>query len=556
MPDQNNEELHKRISRLEQRVQELEQKVGEASGKAESSVSEVPPTDERAKSNRVQDRLGEAQFGEQWLNRLGIGLLLIGVVFLFKYTIDQGWLVPPVRSAIGLGIGGLLFGAGLRMDEQMNPFRQLLLGGGIAVFYITGFATFQLYSFLPDVLIWAFMIVVTLLALSLSLQQDEAVLSVTGIVGALGTPFMLYTGSGGIGILVVYTTLVLSAAAVIYYQKGWNSLLWSMLVGGFCVMVVGVLASMFDGQSLSVAEHWYLQVGIIVWALSTWGGGFYYAISNPEKEYGSTVHLSTFWVSFWMLPLMTMHWDFSSEGASLLAFGLAVLGIAGYAFLQHRNMAALAFSHGFMALIMSTVGIVLFFEGTLLFILLAAETVVLRYVVTQTGDWKLNFSAHLLFLLVALWVARDLFMHTVLYDTAFTLKSFTQLLFIAAGGTLIPSWLDRADFKQFYRILSHLLLLYWIYQMFGHFSDGQAWITVFWGLYAIGLLVVGFTIYGKRVRLVGMGTLFLVVAKLFLVDLAQLQALWRILLFIGFGGALILLGYYLQSKWNHRESEV
>jgi uncharacterized membrane protein len=53
-----------------------------------------------------------------------------------------------------------------------------------------------------------------------------------------------------------------------------------------------------------------------------------------------------------------------------------------------------------------------------------------------------------------------------------------------------------------------------------------------------------------------MATLFLVVAKLFWVDLAQLQALWRILLFIGFGGVLMLLGYYLQSTLHKAESEI
>src|SRR5699024_11267100 len=112
------------------------------------------------------------QSGYQSLNRIVIGLLLIGVAFLFKYSIDQGWLIPAVRSAIGLGIGLFLFISGLRMSGEMNPFRQILLGGGIAVFYITGFATYQLYSFLPGAIIWAFMIVVTLLALLLSLQQD------------------------------------------------------------------------------------------------------------------------------------------------------------------------------------------------------------------------------------------------------------------------------------------------------------------------------------------------------------------------------------------------
>ena len=40
--------------------------------------------------------------GAYWLNRIGIALLLFGVLFLFKYSIDNGWLKPWIRVAFGL----------------------------------------------------------------------------------------------------------------------------------------------------------------------------------------------------------------------------------------------------------------------------------------------------------------------------------------------------------------------------------------------------------------------------------------------------------------------
>lgn len=43
----------------------------------------------------------------------------------------------------------LLLGFGLRMDKRLNPFWQMVMGAGIAAFYIRGFATFQLFSFMP-----------------------------------------------------------------------------------------------------------------------------------------------------------------------------------------------------------------------------------------------------------------------------------------------------------------------------------------------------------------------------------------------------------------------
>ena len=45
-------------------------------------------------------------------------------------------------------------------------------------------------------------------------------------------------------------------------------------------------------------------------------------------------------------------------------------------------------------------------------------------------------------------------------------------------------------------------------------------------------------------------TLLVVVAKLFLVDLAALEALFRVVLFLGFGSVFLLLSYLLQDWWK------
>ena len=39
---------------------------------------------------------------------------------------------------------------------------------------------------------------------------------------------------------------------------------------------------------------------------------------------------------------------------------------------------------------------------------------------------------------------------------------------------------------------------------------------------------------------------FLAVGKLFLVDLIDVEAIWRVLLFLGFGGLFLALSYYLR----------
>jgi uncharacterized membrane protein len=54
----------------------------------------------------------------------------------------------------------------------------------------------------------------------------------------------------------------------------------------------------------------------------------------------------------------------------------------------------------------------------------------------------------------------------------------------------------------------------------------------------------------RRFQFVGLGTLMMLVVKLFLIDLANLETIWKVLLFIGFGGVFLLLSYYFKPLWK------
>jgi uncharacterized membrane protein len=577
MSESTDEELRSRISRLEDKVEQLEQKISESTTAASDKSKGGRSAPERSASrNDYQPESSfwdqnSVQFGEQWLNRIGIGLLLIGVAFLFKYSIDQGWLIPQVRSAIGLGVGLALFAGGLRMRAEMSPMKQILLGGGIAVFYITGFATFQLYSFVAPSVVWSFMVIVTLFSLSLSLQQDEAVLSVVGTLGAFGTPFMLYTGGGSIVSLMIYTVLILAGSIVVYMRKGWKLLLWTISLGGAVVIFVGLINTTFYEQTATLKEHWWLQITAVCWMLCGWvlpvvrdmlsSNDLAHwpdpsiALSGKDGQptgfrSGSSVHLMAFIVPLLMLIMVMGNWDISMNGAGMVAMALAAAGSLLYLPLKNAGLTNLASSHILLGLGMLTIGFILLLEGNFLFVVLAVEAAALRYVSFTTGDTKISGSSHLLFGIVFLWLVNGMSAKLGAATLLVDIDSLTYLGIILLGGAIVPQWLRVSGFKQVYYLSSHLLFLFWMYQNLSALQNGQAWISVAWGIYAIGIIVLGFLRHSKGARLVGMGTIFVVVGKLFLVDLSQLEAIWRILLFMGFGSVFLMLGYYWQSKWD------
>jgi uncharacterized membrane protein len=199
--------------------------------------------------------------GEWWFNKIGIGLLLFGAAFLFKFSVDQNWITPSVRVGIGISLGALLVLLGLRVYGERRAFSQVLLGGGVGVFYITGYAAFQLYALVPYVVAFAFMVSVTLLAFLLSLRQEGISLALIGTAGGLGTPFILYDGTSDVGGLVLYTSLILTGACAIYVFKGWFSLLLTAFSGTWVVYLIGYSDLIYGPEGGYLQHRPVMQVG-------------------------------------------------------------------------------------------------------------------------------------------------------------------------------------------------------------------------------------------------------------------------------------------------------
>ena len=208
--------LEKRVQRLERLVDQLRKESafgsrrGEEGPTAESGAAETAPTSGKGPergpappptwAKPVEDAgpgrrepTDWAEMGERWMGRIGIAFVVLALGFLFKYSIDQGWITPPIRILLGLLLGGALLILGLRVKGSRERYSQFLLGGAIAVFYLDGFAAFQLYQLISFGPAFTYMVGITVLAVVLSERQRYASLAVIGTAGGLATPFLLYT---------------------------------------------------------------------------------------------------------------------------------------------------------------------------------------------------------------------------------------------------------------------------------------------------------------------------------------------------------------------------
>ncbi len=536
------------------RKTEPETSVEELNQANETTLPSPPLTTKQ--SSKIPSNILQSDF---WLNKIGMGLLLLALAFLFNYAVEQGWLTPAVRVAIGLVVGTALLGIGYRIYGRNRHFSQVLLGGGIAAYYLTGFAAFQLYELVSFLTAFSFMVLVTLLAFFLSLRQEEAVLSLIGTVGGLATPFLLYTGDGNIPGLIAYTCLLIGAVSAIYFYRGWQLLLWTAVFGGWIILI----AAYYDSAS---SDYWAIQIGIIFnlivsWIIPVWREvitaaypdrwpparlGFADSVIPPALQnlLNTHVYVGTVIPPFIAMLFTWEIWSLANKEIGIVTLvGAFVFAAAVWVIKQTQVRHQVWRVHGWTAALLLMAALAQLLEGDALFFAWALEAAALELVAVRWGFPLIEKGGvHVFWLVVGGWLASRLF--GVQQDTAvWNVPAMVDLGVIALAVAVF----SRKDERQFYWLAAHIALLIWLWRELGSVTNGQGLVSIAWGIYALVLLGIGLKFRFQRLRMVAIATLFVLAGKLILVDLAALRAVWRILLFAGVGGLFLLISYYYQS---------
>ncbi|MDQ3375896.1 MAG: DUF2339 domain-containing protein [Actinomycetota bacterium] len=457
---------------------------------------------------------------EWWMNKVGIALFLMGVVFLFKFSWDRGWLqvllTPVVRAGLGIFLGSALVWVGLRVYADRRAFAQVVLGGGIGTYYITGFAAFQMLGVFSYPVAFTFMAAVTLLAFALALRQDGAVLAVIGVSGGLATPFLLYDGEGTLGGLVLYAGLVLTGAMGIYLLKGWRSLLLVAFVGYWAVMFTGY-AGVVAVYTLPVADGVALQVGALFGWISLWlvpaarealrstnpgrwrapeiGAAMRVVLVGNERflKDGTPAHVLSFFsplITLWMTQLF---WSPGQTALGLVALGIAAShGIAWVGFRRVERGGSVSYTQAIVALLFATLSLVFLLEGETLLLVLAAEAAALHLVARRLSDRVVSLIAHALFAVVGAWMFSLIAAGTLdhLFGTYTVIPFFNAHalvgLAVVALAFASSTAIGRPEVRRVYRVFGHAAVAGLLLRELVPLADG-AYALVALALYAAGL---------------------------------------------------------------------
>ncbi|WP_397570032.1 DUF2339 domain-containing protein [Schlesneria sp. T3-172] len=164
----------------------------------------------------------EYAIASQWLMRIGILVLVIGVGFFLKYSFDHNLIKPVARVAMAAIAGLGLLTAGTRLlGGRYQIMGQGLMGGGLAMLYFSIYAGANFYHLIEPVAAFALMGVVTVLAGGIAVRFDSMLVAVMGILGGYGTPLMLSTGSVDLPGLYTYLLILGIGVLAVCYAKNW-----------------------------------------------------------------------------------------------------------------------------------------------------------------------------------------------------------------------------------------------------------------------------------------------------------------------------------------------
>jgi uncharacterized membrane protein len=213
--------------------------------------------------------IDETQMGLTWVNRIGVVTLILGVAFFFRYAIDNQWIGETGRVVLGILAGlGCIAAADRLWFRGQRVFAQGISGLGIALLYLSFYAGFGFYHFLPQPVAFLLMLLTTTTACALALRYNALPMAVLGFLGGYLTPALLSTGQDAPWALFSYVFLLNAGATWMAQKRRWRTLEVLAFVGT-AMLWLGWFSSFFaPSKTLPATVSLLVYYPLFAWALS------------------------------------------------------------------------------------------------------------------------------------------------------------------------------------------------------------------------------------------------------------------------------------------------
>ncbi|WJH35971.1 DUF2339 domain-containing protein [Paenibacillus sp. CC-CFT747] len=160
-----------------------------------------------------------------WTSFLGALLIVCAFVYLFKYTVDQGWITQQMKIGIGLLVGAGLAVGGIRLIlSGRRTIGEITSGMGAAVLYTTVSFSGIYFALWDSMIVLLCMTAITVGLSLLAYRENLRILMNLALIGALVSPLVLRPENDQVFTLFVYLLVINIVYFVLSLRKSWTEL--------------------------------------------------------------------------------------------------------------------------------------------------------------------------------------------------------------------------------------------------------------------------------------------------------------------------------------------
>jgi len=164
----------------------------------------------------------ESRIGGRWLLNIGIAAIVIGVAYFEKLAIDNNWVGETARVIQGGVLGAILVYAGGRFARAgYNAYGQMIIGGGVAVMYVSTYAAFNYYRLIDRPAAFLLLVAITALGAFLADRHNSQGLAIFAVGGGFATPFLLPGNTDAQLALFTYDAILIAGTVFLAGRRDW-----------------------------------------------------------------------------------------------------------------------------------------------------------------------------------------------------------------------------------------------------------------------------------------------------------------------------------------------
>lgn len=579
------------LQNLQARIQRLESLLSVQTPAPSPPVETIPPIEQPQPPAPVVERIQpvvpakalsaidvESLIGRRAIGWAAVVLILFATAFFLKYAFDNRWIGVVGRVAIGITFGAAMTAMGFRYFRRgWRIFSQILTGGGVVLLYLSTYAAFGYYHLVPQKAAFVFLAILVAEAAALALLYEAPAIAIMALIGGFLTPLLLHSDRDQYLALFGYiVALDLGALALL---KHWRGLRTLAFVGSHLLFWIWYDQNYHQGKLKAVllfqttlfiiflAAH--LAARILRRATTVTAEDVWLLLVNPFIFFATAYHLLNPFYHDWM-GVFAVVMALVYAGAAKLVLDRAVV-------IRPESLSLIAVSLMFV-----TIAIPIQLRTNWITIAWAIEALTMLWAGIQAKSIRLRVASCVLF---GSSLVRLLF-----WDTPFNIRtpfipifnryflsSLAVIVCLFGGAALYQNLAKRKNISESFvkitLLLAAVVALWLVSSIETHtfFQSraavqrvvedarherwlGQMALSVVWAIYAAVLAGIGFIRRSSATRWASLSLFALTIIKAMIVDLAELQQLYRIIVFFVLGVLLLLVAWGYHKAFQAREA--